>query len=168
MWPSNQHVYIWRKQVLLWVNTMNVMVARDARMSLSNVEQFFCHNKIRKLFSFRVTGPWCSSEPLRSRRQTGGIKITLELLVLENLWSAIREWLIFLAKTLCDYTWPRVHCMHQWSWPTLRLSSVCSHGRDVVFVLCWGHIICIVIVMYGCVGESLFFFFFIRIVFCFF
>ena len=35
---------------------MNVMVARDARMRLSNVGQFFRHNKIRKALQLSSDG----------------------------------------------------------------------------------------------------------------
>lgn len=70
---------------------MNVMVARDARMSLSNVGTTLPPQQNPKALQLSSDGSLMFERTIKVKEANRGIKITLELLVLENLWSAIRE-----------------------------------------------------------------------------
>lgn len=93
----------------------------------------------------QVTGPWCSSRPLRSRRPTGELKSHLNTSVGEPI-ECNHGVINFLLKpsviildpscTVC-ITGPDLHSgCHQ---------NVVT-ARMLFFVLCGGHIICIVLV----------------------
>lgn len=136
LWPLNQHFYVWSEESFCTKRHY----AWDDYSSLSNTEQFSRYDRIQSCSALDV-GPSCSSKPLRSRRQSVELKSHLNISVGEPMECNQRV-IHFLAKLSVIILDPAHHHMHHWSWPALRPSSGCSQDQDVVLVLCWGHILC--------------------------